>query len=154
MFGKIKDWLGIEGLKLELDIPNEISSDASKIDGSLILFTKRPQIVTGMTISLKERYTRGRKSGKLIDIYELGKVEHIDRIEINPDQIYEMPFSMPFDLLKSDVDKIGEWNFITRNLVSIAKKIKNAESEYWIEASADVEDTALNPLIKRFVVIR
>ena len=154
MFGKIKDWLGIEGLKLQLDIPNEISSDAEKIDGSLILYTKRPQVVTGMKISFKERYSRGRKSSKLIDVYELGTVDHIDRIEIQPDQIYEMPFSLPFDLLKSDVDKIGEWNFVTRNLVSLAKKIKSAKSEYWIEASAEVEDTALDPFIKRFVVIR
>ena len=76
MIGKVKKWLGIEGVKLEINIPEGQSLGAGRINGTLHFQSLQEQTVTGVHLVLIERYSRGRGEERLIDEYELGTFGH------------------------------------------------------------------------------
>ncbi|NUO02231.1 MAG: hypothetical protein HUU01_16630, partial [Saprospiraceae bacterium] len=82
MFGKVKKWLGIEGVKLELLLPEEVSEKEGSVEGAILFQSMNPQTVTEIRIVLIERYSRGRGSEKLIDEYELGSIVIRQNIEV------------------------------------------------------------------------
>lgn len=133
---------------------DEVDRKADKIEGSLLFYSKRKQIVESVNIKLIERYTRGRRKNKLIDEYILGEMDYDKRIEVPEEQFIELEFAMPFEVLKSDMDKLSDWSFLTRGFVEVAKKVKNARSDFRIEVSAEVKGTAIPPLVKKVIFFR
>ena len=73
MIGKVKQWLGIEGVKLELLIPEGQTLAKGSISGTMRFQSMNPQTVTGIRVVLIERYSRGRKEELRID--EAGKFQ-------------------------------------------------------------------------------
>lgn len=144
MFGKIKNWLGIEGVKVEINVPRQLDSDASKISGNLLFYSQTQQRIQQVQIRLVEKYARGRKKNRLIDQYILGEMTYDHPIEIPAEQFIELEFDLPFSILKSAMDEYADYNFITKGLVQIAKYIKNAQSEYFIEARISVKGRAMD----------
>ena len=153
MFGKVKKWLGIEGVKIELILPEEIKGSDGLIEGKIRFHTMHTQKVKSIKLTLTEKYTRGRFKGKLTDQYKIAETELKEEIMVPVDEAVEIDFELPFTLVKSDMDELGEKNFVLRGLVNTAKKIKNVKSEYTLEAEARVEGTALHPFDKKSVNI-
>ncbi len=151
MFGTIKNWLGIEGVKIEIEVNDKLDPKKDTVDGSLLFYSKREQLVEHVDIKLIEKYTRGRRKNKLINEYILGEMEYDKQIEVPAEQFIQLEFSLPFRVIKSDMDRYADWSFITRGLVEVAKKVKNARSEYRIEVSARVKNTAMHPFVKKMV---
>ncbi|MBV6652786.1 MAG: sporulation protein, partial [Mameliella sp.] len=92
MIGRVKKWLGIEGVKLELLLPEELEGKSSVLEGRVRLESLNPQVVRSIRIILIERYSRGRGAEKLVDEYELGRVELPNALEVLPGEIRELPF--------------------------------------------------------------
>jgi sporulation-control protein spo0M len=153
MIGKIKKWLGIEGVKIDLELDDEYLAGDQLITGKLLLYSMHEQEVTSIHLKLVEKYTRGRRRSKLIDEYTLGELLYEEPVLVPSNEMIEIEFDLPFDLLKSDMDKFGDYNFITRGFVEIAKKIKNANSIYRLEVDAKVKGTALHPFVKRSIYL-
>jgi hypothetical protein len=153
MIGRVKKWLGIEGVKIELILPEEINGKDGLIEGKIRFHTMHTQKVKSIKLTLTEKYTRGRFKSKLTDQYKIAETELKEDIEVPENEFVEIDFELPFTLVKSDMDEIGEKNFVLRNLVNAAKKIKNVRSEYTLEAEARVEGTALHPFDKKSVNI-
>lgn len=148
MIGKVKKWLGIEGVKLELELPEEVKKKDEMIYGKLRFQSLNLQTVTGIKIVLIERYARGRGKEKLIDEYELGRRQMDIQFEVPPEEIVEVDFSLPFEMIKSEVDEFGDRNFVFKGLASAARFVRQAKSDYRIEAEASVKGVALNPFDK------
>ena len=153
MIGRVKKWLGIEGVKVELILPEEISGKDGLIAGKLRFHTMHTQKVKSIKLTLTEKYTRGRFKNKLTDQYKIAETEMSEEILVPENEPVEIDFELPFNLVKSDMDEMGEKNFVLGKLVSAAKKIKNVKSEYTLEAEARVEGTALHPFDKKPVNI-
>ena len=153
MFGKVKKWLGIEGVKVELILPDEIKADEGVIEGKLRFQSMHTQKVKSIKLILTEKYTRGRFKNKLSDLYKIAEVEQKEDLTIPADDPIEIDFALPFSVVKSDMDEIGDKNIVFRKLVGAAKKIKNVKSEYNLEVEATVEGTALNPFDKKIINI-
>ncbi len=151
MFGKVKKWLGIEGVKVELVLPEMVFEQVGAISGQLVFHSKNPQVVRNIHLKMVEKYSRGRGKEKLVDEYLLGEITLKQRIEVPAEELIGVDFTLPFQLHKSKVDKFGDKNFVTGGLVSLAKKLQAVNSEYRIEVEADVEGTALNPFDKKVV---
>lgn len=151
MIGRVKRWLGIEGVKLELVLPEEIDADAGLVEGSIRFYSMHAQTVQGIRIFLIEKYKRGRGKNKLIDEYQLGEIAIEEDIEVPADQLVEVDFALPFSMVKSDVDTFAEKNFIFKGVATAAKFAKGVKSEYRIVAEAKVKGTALNPFDKKVV---
>ncbi len=151
MFGKVKKWLGIEGVKVELVLPEMAFEEVGAISGQLVFHSKNPQVVQSVKLKMVEKYSRGRGQEKLVDEYLLGEITLKKRIEVPAEEPIAVDFTLPFQLQKSNVDEFGAKNFLTGGLVSLAKKLQSVKSEFRIEAEADVEGTALNPFDKKIV---
>ena len=149
MFGKVKKWLGIEGVKLELVLPEMAFEQVGAVSGKIRFFSKNTQTVTSIRLVMIEKYSRGRGQERLVDEYLLGEDTLVQRIEVPAEEPLEVDFTLPFDLVKSRVDEFGDKNFITGGLTKLAKKLSNVTSEYRIEAEAKVEGTALNPFDRK-----
>ncbi len=153
MFGKVKRWLGIEGVKLELILPEEVKQKSGLVEGSVRVSSMDEHLVTEISIVLIERYTRGSKNEKLIDEYELGKIVLEQEVNIPANEAVEIDFQLPFSVVKSDMDEIQDRNIIFGGLIKTAKWMTGVKSEYRIEAEASVAGTALNPFDKKIINI-
>lgn len=151
MIGKMKKWLGIEGVKLELRIPDEIPAEHGKVDGQIRFRSMHPQEVNLIRVVFIERYARGRGKDKLTDEYELGRLEITKDIAIPQDTIIEIDFSLPYRIVHSDMEEMGRRNPLASGLVKLAKYINQVKSEYRVEAEAVVKGTALNPFDRKSI---
>lgn len=153
MIGKVKQWLGIEGVKVEMILPETVNASEGVIEGKIRFTSMHTQRVKSIKLSLTEKYTRGRFKNKLTDQYKIAEEEQDEDILVTANEPIEIEFQLPFTLVKSDMDEMGEKNFVFRKIVNTAKKIKNVKSEYTIEAEARIEGTALNPFDKKIIEI-
>ena len=154
MIGRVKKWLGIEGVKLEIVVAPDHRRRNGKVEGRIRFQSLNAQTVTSIRIALVEKYTRGRGKEKLIDEYELGEVSLKQTIEVPAEEIVEVPFSLPFKVIKSDMDEFGDRNFIYGGLARAAKAIQAVRSDYRVEAEAKVKGVALNPFDKKFIKLK
>ncbi len=148
VFGKVKEWLGIEGIKLEITLPEDLVQSDGIISGTLRYSTKNTQQVLGTTIKLYEEYTRGRRKAKKTDTYLIAEVEISDSFMVYPEDIKEVPFKLTFNYVQSEMDKIHSKGGVTGALAGFAKKAKGVQSKYFVEAESDISGTALNPFDK------
>ncbi len=146
MIGKVKSFLGIESVKISLEIPDKIPIDGSAFPGKIIFTSKTRQTVKSISIKLIEKYTRGRRKKKLVNEYVAGLAEFNKPFVVDKDKEFAFEFTLRYKIAQSEMDKIGSSNFITKGLVGLAKKLNNVKSEYRVEASAKVKGNAISPL--------
>ncbi len=153
MFRKVKNWLGIEGVKIELDVPEVASIGMSYVPGRIRFLSKTNQTIDRVELKLIERYVRGRGDEKKIDEYELGQMLLTKPIDIPGETAIEMEFKLPFQLKRSEMDKISSKNIFSRGFVSIARWMNAVQSKYFIVAQANVTGVALDPFVKKEITI-
>ncbi len=151
MLKKVKDWLGIEGVKLALILPEKIKEETGEVEGVIRLFSKNKQTVSSIKVRMFERYSRGRKNEKLTDEYPLGEIEFKKSITIKAEQPLDIAFTLPYSLSKSEMDELEDSSLLMGGLVKIAKRLQGVKSEYYLQAEAKVTGTALNPFDKRLI---
>ncbi len=146
MFGKVKKILGIEGVKLELIIPEKVNKESGIVTG-VMKFTSLSDNnkIESIHIKMVEKYTRGRGNSKLINEYTMGEIVLKENIEISKNDIVEVPFQLEFVYSKSEMDKLQESNFFTSGLVKLAKKVRGVHSEFSVRTEAFIKGTTLNP---------
>ncbi len=153
MLGKLKKYLGIEGVKISLTFDDPILKSEKAIFGHVVLHSLSDQIVEAIELKLVERYHRGRNESKLIDEYELGSIVLADPIMISKNQEINVPFTLNYNPVLSEIDRFGEENFFNKGLAYIAKSIKGVKSDYRVIAKAKVQGTTLDPIVKRSVIL-
>ena len=153
MFGQIKKILGIEGVKIEVEVKQPVSSKSGVINGIVRLSTMTESEVESVSLKLIEKYTRGRGDSKLINDYVISYVELDEKVYLKKNDIAEVPFEMEFKINQSEMDKIGNSNFFSGGIVKLAKKLKGVKSEFRIEAEAIVRGTKLNPISKNEIIM-
>ena len=154
MLGKVKDLLGIEGVKLDLVLPEKVDIKDGLLEGTVQLSSMRPQTVSAIKISLIEQYSRGRGEGKRVDDYLLGEMHIEQPIPIPVGQTVEIDFQLPFKVPQSEMDELSNRNLLFKGLVGLAKKARAVHSEYRVEAYAKVKGTALDPFIKSLLNVK
>ncbi|MFT4567241.1 MAG: hypothetical protein ACI9FN_002206 [Saprospiraceae bacterium] len=152
MLKKVKDWLGIEGVNVDLEVTEEFRLKDELVEGLIRISSQSDQFVEKATISLKEKYKRGRRKSKLIDEYQLGQQEILINKAIARDEIIEQVFQLNFSPIKSAMDRWGDKNFIFRGISGIAKLAKNAHSTYEVIVEIAVKGNKLKPYKKMEVV--
>jgi len=152
VFGKVKEWLGIEGIKLEISFAEDVVKSHGEINGKLIYSTKHTQQVTSTIIRLYEEYSRGRGKTKKTDTYLISELEISGSFMVYPEDAKEIPFTLSFNNAQSEMDKMQAKGGITGGFAGMAKKAKGVSSKYYLEAESDIAGTALNPFDKKEVI--
>ena len=151
MLGKLKNILGIEGVKVKLLLPVAIVKKSKSIKGKVQLESLSEQKVNGIKLTLIEKYARGRKDNRLIDEYTLGETYITGPITIKKNEEKLIDFDFEFSLLKSEMDQMEDSNFVSKGLVKLAKYLKKVDSSFRVEATVEVEGTKLNPTVTQEV---
>lgn len=153
MLGKVSKWLGIEGVKLELFVAEgAFRPAAGRIEGRIRLQSKQDQTVTAIKVVLIERYARGRKEQQLIDEYELGSLVLKQTLEVpGGGQAIELPFVLDYTLASAPVDEFAKRNPLFGGLAWAARKLRRVNSQYRLEAEANVKGVGLNPFDRKLL---
>jgi hypothetical protein len=149
IFRNIKNKLGIGGVKVELQIPGQISKDSSVVNGKIILTTKSEQQVLSYKIKMIEEFTTGRGDQKKTKTFELGVVSQTLDLVILPTETKEIEFALPFASLKSDNDRLKEMGGALGALGKLASFAGNEKSDFFIVADVNVKAAALDPSDKK-----
>jgi len=149
MFGKVKRWLGIEGVKITMVLPAAVRISSGVVEGHLKFESMHAQVISHIHVTLMEKYIRGRWKNKLADLYKIGDIELEEEIEVPADTPVLIDFKLPFTVAKSEMDEIADKNIVFKKLVNTAKAIKNVRSEFYVQAEAKVKGTALSPFDKQ-----
>jgi hypothetical protein len=144
-FNKVKNKLGIGGVKVTLEVPGQVSKESKQIEGKVILTTKSEQEIVEVEIKLIEEFTTGRGDDKRTKDYTLGSVKFSDTYGIKPEEVKEIPFMLPFELLKSNADSLAEKGGALGAIGKMGKFASNEKSKYKVEANVDVKAAALDP---------
>jgi len=153
MIGKVKKWLGIEGVKLVLEVPYEVDFSDEDLVGDIELFSMHEQVVERIELKMVETYSRGRFKNKRIDEYKLGEMVIEGPWNILPEEVTTISFTMPYGHVDSEMDELQRSNFLLGGFVKVAKKLKNVKSEYRIEAEATIKGTVLSPFDKKVIKV-
>ena len=153
MFGKVKKWLGIEGVKVELVLPEEVKLSDGMVQGKLRFYSMNAQTINRIKLIMIERYSRGRDENRLVDEYELGTITLTKTIEVPAGKPVELTFKLPFEVSASKMDEMANQNLVMGGLVKISKWISKVKSEYRIEVEASIKGVALNPFDRKTIKV-
>ena len=154
MLRKIKDILGIEGVKIVLVLEDSYLIKEGLISGQLLFSSQNDKTIESIHVKLVEKYKRGRGDNVLVNMYTLGSLELQLNMPISKGENKVIDFELPFALMKSDMDRLEDGSFVSRPFVWLAKKLKNVNSSYHVEAEAIIHGTKLHPLDKKPVELK
>ncbi len=146
MINRVKNWLGIEGLKIELDLPDKIGT--SEIYGILRFSSMREQVIEKLEFLLVETYSRGRGKEKRIDDKTLSIIKRDVHLIIEPGKDFAYPFQLPYELPLSNVDKLSHYA-VLKPLSAGLKWAHGVKSTYFLQVTASVRGNMLRPQVKR-----
>ena len=148
MLNKLKDILGIEGVKIILELNEKSSITPGVIKGKLVFTSQSTRHIEKIEIKLIEKYKRGRNDAKLINNYLLGSLKLDVDFNIERGETKSIAFNLPYNLMKSEMDVMEDESFLTKPFYLLAKKLKNVSSDYRLEATAIITGTKFHPIIE------
>ena len=154
MINKVKQWFGIEGVKVKLILP-EIAKRSDKCIKGQVQFTSiSPQTVLEIRLKLVEIYERGRNNNRKIDEYEIGKTTITESFEVPVELPILIDFDLSYELLKSEIDEMEDKNLLFKGVAKLAKFSRGVHSSFRVEVEAEVEGTRLNPFDKKVILLQ
>ena len=142
---RVKDFLGIEGLRLTLRVHGEPELVDGVLAGEIALDSLREQRVERLSLLLTERYSRGRGESRLIDTYELGGLVREVDIAVGAGEQVVVPFDLHFAPRPSPAERFLAAKPLAGALTRLARLTVGAASEYELRASAQVRGISLTP---------
>lgn len=147
MLDRLKTYLGVEGVRLEVKLADPVRRSDGIVSGVVTLSTLRSQCVDSLSLRLTERYARGRGDHKRIDEYLLGESEVDCSIPVAPGEFVDVPFSLSFaerrTPLERQVDRLGP---LASPVARLARLSYAATSTYELTAAASISGVALQPV--------
>jgi len=150
MLNKVKNWFGIEGVKMDILLPDDIRSGDGLFSGIFVFNALTPQEILNVNVKMVERYGRGRGSERLVNEYVLGELIIDKSIIIEANVETKLSFAFSFKYVTAPIDDFAKKNILFKGMANVAKKMSKVNSEFRIEAEAKVKGTALNPFVQKF----
>ncbi len=143
MLRRIKNFLGIEGVKLKVEVPQPQRLKDRNLEGTVYLYSKTAQVIDYIELILIEKYARGRMKSKLINEYVLGDKVMDETLFTSDDEQIEIPFTLPFSYEMSEMDELQNKNSLLKPLIRGVKAVKGVKSQYRLEVKAKVKGQVL-----------
>lgn len=148
-FQTIKNKLGIGGVKVTLQIPGQVAKTAGEVKGKIILTSKSEQEVVSLKVRFLEEFTTGRGDDKKTKEFELGIVKIPQGFTIKAGETKEVPFTLPFSVIKSNNDELKEMGGAMGAIGKLGAFASGEKSSYFVDADVDVKSAALDPSDKK-----
>ena len=145
-FGKLKQGLGIGGVKVVLEIPPEASKDTGIVKGTVILITKSPQQVKSIKVLMREVMTSGaRIEDRREEQFKLGDTTVNQAFAIHPGEEKRIEFSLPFAARRTFSENLQQKGGVVGAIGTAGRMMDDRRSRYYIVAQVEVEGTVLGP---------
>ena len=144
-FSKVKNVMGIGGVKVVLEVPTNVKKDDKQVSGKLLLTSKSDQHILSVEVTLVEEYTTGRGENKDSTEFDLGQYVDNKPFDIKAGEQKEIPFTFNFDILKSENDKLKEKGGVLGAAGKLGSLMDNEKSRYFVKADVDVKGVAFDP---------
>ncbi len=145
LFDKVKQALGIGGVKVEISVPDEVKKDNAKVDGVLCFSTKTDQDVQSVRVEFMERYDIGAGAQKRVTRTKRGSVE-LPGFNIKANESKDVSFSLPFSITMSvaeasakDLEAKGGMLGALGKLGAMAENSKQGNRRFEVSARVDVK---------------
>ena len=148
MIRKVKNWLGIESVKIELILPPEVPYGKNILKGVMLLTSPSNQTIRGAHVRFIEKFERGKQDEKRINDFLLGEWKFERELEVPADEKVFIPFKIPLRWKYSDIDLWSQKNIFNAGIAKLAKRFHGVQSVYRIEGSIQVDGAKLQPFYK------
>jgi hypothetical protein len=148
MFKKLKQAVGMVGIKVELVVPTQIGVNDTMVEGKVLVNAEANQHITKVKVEMKQVHREESDTSNSMTQreYEIGEVIVTDTpFDIKAGENAEFPFTLSFARRKSGSQALSEMGGKLGMLGGIAKALDNESDRFYIEATVDVKGAALDP---------
>lgn len=148
-FQKIKQWLGIGGVKAELVVDPNLAWDDNEIKGQVIVTTKSEQKVEGLTVYFQDLYSYKSGDTRKYKTYKLGEKTFNESFTIDVGESKTIDFVLPFAFAMSKDDKLKAQGGVMGALGTAGSLLNSTSDVYTLYATVNVEGTALGSTVSQ-----
>lgn len=148
IFGKIKQFLGIGTIKMELELPSVLDLDSRLILGKLKVIGKSDQTIKDIELSFDEIFSTGKSDAKSTSKLNWGKLK-LAGFDIKKDEVKEIDFELPFSYAKSSNESMVDQGGIVGGLGKVGTFLDGEKQKYELTATANVKGVTLPPLVSK-----
>jgi hypothetical protein len=149
LWGKVKGWLNIGGVKVLLWKYSEpLRRSDPVITGAVLLKTKSPRTVLSVEIRLVEEHTYKKNDETKTDTTVLGRFRFPESdpgigypLEMKPEEDREQPFTFRVAM----VDRLRDQGGVLGSVAKAGAFFSQDRVEHYLIAEADVQSTPLDP---------
>lgn len=145
IIAKIKQFFGIGGVDVTLNVPAQVAKASSVIDGQITLLAKSDQHVLSIEVKLMEDFSTGRGEEEETREFELGSLTLSDPFDIKAGETRTVPFRLPFQILKSNADELKDKGGALGALGKVSAFANAEKSAFTVKVEVDVKDTGFDP---------
>lgn len=141
---KIKQWFGIGGVKVKLQLPSTvIEKNKGQVTGSVVVTTKSNQHVNSIKVEFEETYTVGSGQDRKIQYITMGSFKS-EPFDLAAGETKTISFAFPFSHSMSMNQKMQEKGGVLGAMGSLASMADRERSSYAVKASADVQGAIMS----------
>jgi|SRR5664279_636617 len=146
MFGKLKQFVGMVGVDVQLELEQQLPLSADSVSGLIRISAKQEQQITKVKATMKQAIHEGTGSERQVRDYYIGEVDVVTTpFTIKPNEILEYKFTLPFSRRRTFDQSMAEQGGILGALGTAGKFMDNEQDNFWVNAVADVKGAALDP---------
>lgn len=145
-FDKIKQFFGIGTVSVKLNVvPATFKATETELKGTLVITGKSDQEIESVEVEFKENWSKGKDDDKQEKTFTLGQFKLNQPFSIKKDEVKTIEFSIHYEMIKSDNDKLKEKGGVLGGLGKVGSFLDNEKSEYELVATVDVKGATFDP---------
>ena len=146
MFGKLKQFVGMVGIEVQLEIDQQFPMGTDTVQGMIHIYAKQEQTITKVKVSIRQAIMEGSGQDRRRRDYWIGEVM-VDQtpFTIKTGETKDYEFTLPFQPRKTMSQSMSEQGGVIGALGAVGKFMDNERDEFWVNAVADVKGAALDP---------
>jgi len=139
MFEKVKNWFGIEGVKIRFLLLKSYPKNVKTINGELEILSQSSQVIESLRFKFIETYHVGKGKQRKSEEFVLGTLELDAVFPLSAQEKKRVFFQIPFEQKLSNMDKLANKGPFRKGIVFLAKTFSKVESTYRVEAEAKIK---------------
>ncbi|MBX7242003.1 MAG: sporulation protein [Bacteroidia bacterium] len=145
LLDKIKQFFGVGTVSVKLSVPASFSSKESVMKGSVTITGKSDQQIESVEVELQEKWTKGKGDDVTEKTFTLGSIKLNEGFAIKKDEVKTINFEVPYDIVKSDNDRLKEKGGVLGGLGKVGSFLDNERSEFSVICTVDVKGATFDP---------